>query len=111
VADMTVGNLIRGYDPIQMINLYDNVPSLTASSNDVSFTESLAICLNCFAKKGDLLFIISASGNSANLIKVMEAAKSFEMKVFSLTGFDGGRVRELSDMNVHVSSNKGDYGL
>jgi D-sedoheptulose 7-phosphate isomerase len=110
VADMTVGNLIRGIDTLQILNPFDNVSSLTAAANDISFISALDLCLNAFSKSGDILFLISASGNSENLVNAAKAAKLKGLKVISLTGFDGGRIKEISEINIHIQTRVGDYG-
>jgi len=61
---------------------------------------------------GDLLIVISASGNSQNLINAVSAASELGVVVYSLTGFDGGKLKKItSGKNVHVQSKKGAYGL
>jgi D-sedoheptulose 7-phosphate isomerase len=68
--------------------------------------------LKLLGKKGDLLLVISASGNSVNLINALELATKIGIETYSLTGFDGGKIKELTiDRNVHIETTKGEYGL
>ena len=58
--------------------------------------------LNNLLAPGDLLIAISASGNSPNILKAVEVAKQKQARIVGLTGFSGGRLKELADVNVHV---------
>ena len=62
-------------------------------------------------EKGDLLISISASGNSTNLIKAVEFAKSCSISSLSFVGFNGGLLKELSDNSIYVQTDIGDYGI
>ena len=62
-------------------------------------------------RDGDALVAISASGNSPNVITFLEYAKSRGSTVVGLTGFDGGRLRQLSDISLHVATEKGNTDL
>ena len=55
--------------------------------------------------------IISASGNSKNLLEAMEWAKSNRISTLALTGFDGGMAKIMADTSLHVPTNIGDYGV
>jgi D-sedoheptulose 7-phosphate isomerase len=85
--------------------LLDSVPTLTAWSNDDSYDQALGKILNLQQRKGDVLLLISGSGNSRNLIHAAEVAKKVGNKVISLVGFDGGILKQISDLAVHVPSN------
>ena len=52
-------------------------------------------------KKHDVLFVISGSGNSKNIVKAMEVAKAKGNKILGLCGYNGGKVKEMSDVSVH----------
>lgn len=85
--------------------LNDNIATLMAVANDIGFEEVFKFQLEGHLKKGDLVVAISGSGNSANVIKVVEYAKSLGHKVIGLTGFSGGRLKELSDVSLHAPVN------
>ena len=110
-TDIGVGSLNRT-NPVRVVSLCDNSAVITAISNDLDYSAVFEQQIKLLGKPEDLLVVISASGNSQNLIKAVEMAKAIGMNVFSLTGFDGGRLREItSAQNVHVATPKGAYGL
>ena len=84
---------------------------LTATANDLSFDQVFSQQLRLLGRKGDLLICFSASGNSRNLINAVEEARSMEIKTISVTGFDGGALRRISDFNIHVDTPIGRYGV
>jgi D-sedoheptulose 7-phosphate isomerase len=98
-------------NPIKAISLCDNVSFITATGNDFGFDLIFKHQLSNLAKKGDLLFLLTASGNSRNLVLAIEWAKSNSVKTLSITGFDGGSVNVLSDYSIHVPTANGDYGI
>ena len=104
VCDLTKGSQVQGVRPLAVIGLTDNVAHLSALSNDVSYDESLRGQLMPLAQKNDVLIGISASGNSTNLVKAFEFAKDSGMKTVGLLGFDGGKLKELSDCLVLAES-------
>ncbi len=78
---------------IKAIALTDNMPLITAWGNDVSYDCVFAEQLRNLAEAGDLLVVISASGNSPNVIEALKAAKEIGMKTVGLLGFEGGMLR------------------
>ncbi|MBI3321943.1 MAG: SIS domain-containing protein [Candidatus Omnitrophica bacterium] len=84
------------------IALTDNVPLITAWANDVGYEEIFAGQLRVLAHPGDVLILISGSGNSANLLRAAEAAKAMELVVIGFLGRDGGRLKGLVDAAVVV---------
>lgn len=90
----------------QAISLVDNTPLLTAWSNDVGYETALAEQLKNFAQEKDILFAISSSGNSPNIIKAAETAKNLHMDIIGLTGFDGGKLSRLADAKIHAPNNQ-----
>jgi D-sedoheptulose 7-phosphate isomerase len=67
--------------------------------------------LENFAREGDLLVAISASGNSPNLIRAVELARTRGVATIGMLGFDGGRLRSLVEEAVWVQSEAGAYEL
>ena len=57
-----------------------------------------------------MVIILSASGNSKNLLKVVNWVKKNNGYVFSIVGFDGGKLKKISDNFIHIKSKKGEYG-
>lgn len=87
----------------RFVSLCDNVTTLLALSNDYGYENVFYMQIKDVLKEGDIVFCISGSGNSENVVKVAEYAKSVGCKVISFTGFDGGRLKKLSDHPVHVA--------
>lgn len=98
-------------EPIKGLSLCDNSSLITAIGNDFGFQEIFVKQLTNLAKKSDLLISISASGNSVNIIKAIEYAKTNSIKTVALNGFNGGRVHEICDFSIHVPTAIGDYGV
>ena len=90
--------------------LADNLSTFTAYANDNGyehvFSKQLENCLN----KGDIVVSISSSGNSQNLINAVTYAKTIGAKTVSFLGFDGGKLKEISDVSLVVKTEKGEYG-
>lgn len=92
----------------RVIALTDNVPLMTAWSNDTNFNTIFAEPLKNLAQPGDLLLAISASGNSPNIVAAVEVAKQLGVKVAGLAGFTGGKLAQMADACFTVPSNE--YG-
>lgn len=85
--------------------LNDNVPTVMAVANDIGFDEIFRFQLRGVLEPGDLIMAISGSGNSQNVINAVEYAKSCGNKIIGLTGYDGGKLMELSDVSLHAPVN------
>tara|TARA_B110000008_G_scaffold36588_1_gene33057 strand:- start:28117 stop:28722 length:606 start_codon:yes stop_codon:yes gene_type:complete len=96
--------------PFKIVSLNDNIPILTALGNDFGYEEIFIRQLKVYAKKGDILVGISASGNSPNLINAFEYASSSGMKTVALTAFDGGEMKKIADYGVHIPTGLKEYG-
>mgnify|MGYP001265126505 FL=1 len=97
-------------NPFTLIPLTNNSSIITAISNDVGYENIFINQLKINFKKRDRLLILSASGNSKNLIKAADWVKKNNGKVIGFIGFDGGKIKKLCDICVHLKSKKGDYG-
>jgi phosphoheptose isomerase len=104
-CDYTKGCKKGGLRP-RVISLAANIPLMTAISNDISYDDVYSFQLDALGQEGDVLVAISSSGNSPNVVKAIETAKSLKMKTIALTGFDGGKARELADISLHVDINE-----
>ena len=82
--------------------LADNVCHLTAASNDLSYDDAYAMLVDSLIDKKDLLIYLSGSGNSLNLVKCARKAKLKNIKQASLTGFNGGALKEIVDYPIHI---------
>lgn len=107
--DISIGTRVTG-KPFKAMSLTDNVAILTAIGNDDGYENIFTKQLQNFANPGDVLVAISASGNSPNIIHSVNYAREKGLKIVGLTGFDGGKLRELSDIKIHVETMKGEYG-
>ena len=89
---------------IRAVSLTDNGSFITALANDEGYETIFVQQLMTYAKPQDRLVVISGSGNSPNVVKATEYALENNIKVLGVTGFDGGQVKELAKINIHVPS-------
>ena len=94
----------------KVVALTDNVPLMTAISNDKSYDVVFVEQMKGMFNKGDLLLAISASGNSPNVVKAVEYANELGGRTIAFCGFDGGKLKEISDMPLYTPNNDKDYG-
>lgn len=111
VNDLGKATKRSGRPPIRVIGLTDNVSWMTALGNDEGYERIFAGQMENFAKPGDLLIVISASGNSRNLVRAVELARERSVASIGMIGFDGGTLKDLVDQPVWVRSEKGAYEL
>ena len=97
--------------PIKSFSFCDNSGLITAIANDFSFDEIFSRQIIHLGSPGDLLITISASGNSLNIVKAIETAKTKKILSMSLSGFDGGFAHKISDYSIHTPTEIGDYGV
>ena len=109
-TDLGVGSLRRS-NPVRCISLVDNPGVLTATSNDLDFSSVFSQQIKLLGRRGDVLICFSASGNSVNLIKAVEEAKKIGVLTIGITGFDGGRLKDLCDISIHTPTKVGSYGV
>jgi D-sedoheptulose 7-phosphate isomerase len=96
--------------PFRALSLTENVAVLTAVANDYGYDHVFKQQLETLMGPGDMVVAISASGNSRNVIEAIEYANANGGVTVGLTGFDGGRLREIAQIVVHAPTNKGEYG-
>jgi len=94
----------------KIISLNDNSSVVTAIANDVGYEEIFLNQLKIHFKKNDKILIFSASGNSENLIKAAKWVRKKGGRVISILGFDGGRLKKISNCYCHIKTEKGEYG-
>ncbi len=92
----------RQIERFRALSFNDNIPLITAWSNNVGYERIFVEQVRNYLTKGDLLILISASGNSPNVVLAAEEARARGVKVLTLTGFSGGGLKDLSDCNVLV---------
>ncbi|MBI4049948.1 MAG: SIS domain-containing protein [Candidatus Doudnabacteria bacterium] len=93
---------------LRAISLTDNVPLLTALSNDYGNEYIFSEQLKSFGREGDMLIVLTGSGNSPNIIQAVLAAKAMGIHTYGLLGFGGGKIREILDDMLLIDSD--DYG-
>jgi len=86
----------------RFICLNDNTATIMAIANDISYDEVFRFQLQGRIKEGDLIIAISGSGNSQNVINAVTFAKEQGNTIIGLTGYDGGKLKQLSDVSLHV---------
>lgn len=111
VNDLGKATKTSGRLPVRAMSLSDNISWLTALANDEGYDQVFAGQLENFAQTGDVLIAISASGNSPNLVKAVELARSRGVVTIGLLGFDGGVLKNKVDDYVWLPTEKGAYGL
>ncbi len=82
-----------------------NVAVLTCLANDLGYENIYAQQLRVKARPGDVLIVLSGSGNSPNVIRALETGNSIGMKTFAVLGFSGGRCKELAQVPLHFPVN------
>lgn len=96
--------------PFRVLALTDNTSVLTAIANDVGYENVFLNQLKIHYRPGDKLLAISASGNSPNVVTAAEWVRQQGGSVLSFVGFTGGKLKEISNVVVHVRSQAGEYG-
>lgn len=91
--------------PFRFHCLNDNVATLMAIANDIGYEEVFRFQLRNNLEENDVLVAISGSGNSQNVIRAVEYAKEHGCKIIGLTGFSGGKLKQLSDISLHAPVN------
>ena len=86
---------------LKVMALSANAAVLTCLANDVGYEHIFSEQLAVQAQKGDLLIALSGSGNSGNIVRVIEQAKKMGVKSFALLGFSGGKCKVLADVPIH----------
>ncbi len=107
-CDLGKGTSIPGKPRFRVISLTDNVATMSAWSNDVSYEDVFVEQLKNLVNPEDVVIGISASGNSENVIRAIRHAKDIGCKTIGWSGFGGGTLATICDDNVVVDSNR--YG-
>lgn len=105
-CDLGKSTLIKdkGQKRFRVISLVDNIPLMTAWANDLGYEHVFAQQLENFVLSGDLVFAISGSGNSSNVLRALEVAKTHGARTIGLTGFDGGKMKNHCDVCMILPS-------
>ena len=106
--DISIGTAKEGKPRVRAISLADSIAAITSLANDVGYNSIFKEQLIGQVDKGDVVIGISASGNSSNVLEAMEYARSAGAVTVGFIGFGGGKLKELSDKSIVLSSR--DYG-
>lgn len=86
---------------LKVMALPANSAVMTCLANDVGYDHIFSEQLAVQAQKGDLLIALSGSGNSGNIVRVLEQASAMEVRSFAILGFSGGKSKQLADVAIH----------
>jgi D-sedoheptulose 7-phosphate isomerase len=101
-CDIVKGASFNRSSRFRIMALTDQLPTLTAYANDVSYDAVFVEQLKNFAEAGDLFMGISGSGNSPNVLRAIEYANSIGCRTVALTGRDGGKLGPLAQLSIQV---------
>ncbi len=100
---------VKGRPGLRCLSLADNAAYMTAIGNDLSFDDIFSRQLENLLRPGDVVLLVSGSGNSGNLLKAARLARARKAKTAALLGFDGGKLKSLVDLPILVASDQ--YGV
>lgn len=101
-CDLGKGTVNGGGKRLRALALTDNVPLMTAWANDSKYEDIFAEQLSNLVQRNDVAFAISASGNSLNVLRALKVARHAGAITVGLTGFQGGKMKELCDQCMIV---------
>tara|TARA_R110002072_G_scaffold1989_5_gene16621 strand:+ start:76768 stop:77370 length:603 start_codon:yes stop_codon:yes gene_type:complete len=109
-TDLMLGPTRFGKSGFRAKSLCSNDSIMSAIGNDNGFENIFSKQIDTLANPKDILVLISASGNSANLIKAVKSAQEKKLQTVALIGFSGGLLNSLVDHSLFIESDDGDYG-
>ena len=86
---------------MRVVGLPANEAVMTCLANDVGYDSVFSSQLNALASEGDVLMVLSGSGNSPNVVKAIEKSKDLNMQSIALLGFSGGHCKSIADLVLH----------
>jgi len=99
-ADFEKNAFPQGPRP-RIVSLSSHAAKILAYGNDIAFDSVFAEQLRSQGEKGDVAVMVSSSGNSPNIVKAVEMARSLGMTSIGLSGFSGGKLRASCDISIH----------
>lgn len=106
VCDLAKNTRVTGWHDFRVLGLADNMAIFSAYGNDEGYHNVFASQLATFVEAGDIVIAISTSGNSPNVLEAVRIACDAGAYTIGFTGFDGGALSSLVDLDVHVPSNR-----
>ena len=99
--DFLYGTAKKTGGGLKAIALSANAAVVTCLANDVGYDSIYSEQLAVHAEKGDLLIVLSGSGNSGNIVRVLEQAKVMGVQSYAILGFTGGKSKQLANVAIH----------
>ncbi len=109
-CDLMKNTFIEGEKPLKAVSLVDNVSIMTALANDDGYDRVFVDQIKHLLKQGDVVIVLSASGNSPNVVEVLKFANSSGVTTVAIVGFDGGVCKDIAQEVVYIPTEKGEYG-
>ena len=109
VCDLAKNTRREGLPHFRVIGLTDNMAIFSAYANDEGYENVFSQQLANLVEPGDVIIGISASGNSRNVLNAIDEAQKHNVKTIGFTGFDGGILGQMVNINIHVKSNIIEY--
>jgi D-sedoheptulose 7-phosphate isomerase len=105
-TDLQKGLVLTSQDnaPWEVLSICDSIPLMTAWSNDTDFSNVFAAQAKCWLRRGDVLLVISGSGNSKNILAAVDAAHAIGATTVALCGFGGGRLALKAKHSIILTS-------
>jgi D-sedoheptulose 7-phosphate isomerase len=104
-VDLGKGASVNKPRRFRVLSLTDNLPWITALANDFAYDQVFEQQLRNYARPGDILLAVSASGNSPNIVNAARAAKELGCTVIGWSGFGGGKLAGLADVSIVAEDN------
>jgi D-sedoheptulose 7-phosphate isomerase len=101
-CDLAKRTIVAGQPRFRVVALTDNNALMTALGNDIGYDVIFAEQLIPLVNPGDVLIAISGSGNSRSVLNAVQAARDAGALTIGFCGYDGGRLRDMVDISVHV---------
>ena len=103
--DFIYGVAKEGGQGIKATSLNDNMSIITCFANDIGYESVFSKQLAVLGSQGDILITLSGSGNSSNIISVINQAKEQEIISYAIVGYDGGQCKKIADKVIHFDVN------
>jgi D-sedoheptulose 7-phosphate isomerase len=104
IAAELSGRFVKNRKALPGIALTTDTSALTAIANDYGYEHIFSRQVEALSKPGDLFIGISTSGKSNNILYAFETARSFSCKTLCLSGWDGGKMNNICDLNIIIPS-------
>lgn len=104
ICDLNKGIVHNEKSKLRIMCLNDNIPLITALGNDLGYDKIFEKQIENWVNKGDIIIAISCSGNSPNIVNGISCAINKKAYIIGFTGFNGGFLKEKSNLNIHVNN-------